>query len=184
MLKLGIVAIALLMPALVRADVADSAANGFTIKLAMTIQAMPHIVYDKLVHNVYEWWNPMHTFTGDSHNLSIDDKLGGCFCAMRPNGAGGIRHMEVINVEHQKSLVLSGALGPLQALAATGTLTIQLAPASDATKMSVVYAVGGYLPGGMNALAPIVNQVITEQFTRLKAVIETGHAENAKTDQK
>src|SRR5580700_4559534 len=151
MLKPGILAIALLTPALVRADVADSAANGFTIKLAMTIQAMPQIVYDKLVHNVYEWSNPMHTFTGDAHNLTIDDQLGGCFCERRPDGAGGIRHMEVINVEHQKSLVLSGALGPLQALAATGTLTIQLAPAGDTTKMGVVYAVGGYMPGGMNA---------------------------------
>jgi hypothetical protein len=36
----------------------------------------------------------------------------------------------------------------------------------------------------MNAIAPIVNEVLTEQFTRLKAVIETGHAESAKAVQK
>jgi len=177
MFKTGIIAVALLTPALVRADVADSAANGFTVKVAMTIQAMPQIVYDKLVHNVYEWWNPMHTYTGDSHNLTLEDKPGGCFCERRPNGTGGIRHMEVINVEHQKSLVLSGALGPLQALAATGTLTIGLAPAGDDTKLIAAYAVGGYMRGGMNTLAPIVDKVLTEQFTRLKSLIETGRAE-------
>jgi uncharacterized protein YndB with AHSA1/START domain len=174
MLKTGILAIALLMPALVRGDVADSAANGFTIKLAINIQATPTIVYDRLVHNVYQWWNPMHTFTGDARNLTIDDNLGGCFCEKRPNGAGGIRHMEVINVEHQKTLVLRGTLGPLQSLAATGTLTIQLAPSGDATKLGAVYAVGGYMPNGMNTWAAPVNEVLTEQFTRLKALIETG----------
>jgi len=104
----------------------------------------------------------------------------GCFCERRRNGAGDVRHMEVINVDRNKTLVLSGGLGPLQSLAATGTLTIQLAPAGDGTKLSVVYAVAGYQPNGMASWAAPVDSVITEQFTRLKSYVETGKPENGK----
>ena len=171
---------ALLAPSLVCADVADSAAGGFTVKVALAIQAAPDLVYAKLVNNVGDWWNPMHTFTGDAHMLTIADKPMGCFCERRMNGAGDVRHMEVINVDRNKTLVLSGGLGPLQSLAATGTLTIQLAPAGDGTKLSVVYAVAGYQPNGMASWAAPVDSVITEQFTRLKSYVETGKPENGK----
>jgi uncharacterized protein YndB with AHSA1/START domain len=171
----GGLAIALLTPGFAHADVADSAANGFTVKLAVTIQAPPQDVYRRLVHNVGDWWNPMHTFSGDSHNLSIDDKPMGCFCEKLPSG-GGVRHMEVVNADPGKTLVLTGGLGPLQSMAATGSLSIQLAAASGATKLTVVYAVTGYLPGGMNTFAAPVDSVITEQFMRLKSLIENGKA--------
>ena len=130
-------AIALLTPAFARADVADSAATGFTVKYAATIQAPPQQVYGRLVHNVGDWWNSMHTFSGDAHNLTIDDKPMGCFCEKLPGG-GGVRHMEIINVDPGKKLVLTGALGPLQSMAATGSMTIQLSAASGGTKVSVV----------------------------------------------
>ena len=68
------------------ADVLDSAANGFTVKTTLTIQATPEDVYKRLVHDVGEWWNPQHTFSGDAHNLSIDDKADGCFCEKLANG--------------------------------------------------------------------------------------------------
>jgi hypothetical protein len=55
----------------------------------------------------------MHTFSGDAHNLSIDDKATGCFCEKLASG-GGVRHMEVVCADPGKKLVLSGALGPLQ----------------------------------------------------------------------
>jgi uncharacterized protein YndB with AHSA1/START domain len=180
MSKLGFLAIALFVPVLARADVADSAANGFTVKLAVTIQATPQEVYARLVHNVGDWWNPAHTFSGNSHFLSIDDKPMGCFCERRQNGAGGIRHMEVINVDNGKTLVMTGLLGPLQPLAGTGTMSIELTPDGAGTKLSVVYALAGYMPTGLNAFAAPVDSVLTEQFTRLKSFIETGRPENEK----
>lgn len=180
MFKFGLLAVVLVAPVLSRADVADSAAGGFTIKIAMTIQAPPQVVYARLVNNVADWWNSMHTFTGDSHMLTIDDKPMGCFCERRLNGAGGIRHMEVVNVEHGKTLVLNGAIGPLQSLAVSGTLTIQLAATTAGTKLSAVYAVAGYQPNGMTSWAGPVDSVLTEQFTRLKSFVETGTPENGK----
>jgi hypothetical protein len=83
--------------------------------------------------------------------------------------------MEVIHVNPAKILVMTGALGPLQSLAATGTMTIQFSPAAGGTKLDVSYAVAGYLPGGMNSWAVPVDAMLTEQFTRLKTYIEQGN---------
>jgi uncharacterized protein YndB with AHSA1/START domain len=173
---LGIAAIALSMPTLSRADVADSASNGFTVKLAVTIRASPQEVYRRLVHNIGDWWDPAHTFSGDAHNLSIDDKPMGCFCEKLPDG-GGARHMQVVNADPDKVLVLTGGLGPLQSMAITGSMTIQLgAVRDDGTKVSVTYAVVGYSPAGINTLAAPVDSVLTLQFMRLKSFVETGKA--------
>lgn len=153
-------------------EVADSASNGFTVKIAVQIQAPPEAVYRRLIQ-VAGWWSPAHTFSQDAKNLSLDPKAGGCFCEVLPNG-GSVRHMQVLMVAPDKSLVLSGALGPLQALAATGTMSIELAPASGETKLTATYAVNGYLPAGMNTWAGPVDRVLGEQFSRLKNLVEHG----------
>ncbi len=180
MLKLGVMAATLalgmtagIVPAC--AAVVDSAANGFTVKSELNIQAPPQDVYGRFVHNFGDWWNSMHSFSGDAHNLSIDDKAMGCLCEKLPGG-GSVRHMEVVYADPGKKLVLSGALGPLLSVAATGSMTIQFDKAGDGTKLAVVYTVTGYLPAGMNTFAAPVDSVLTEQFTRLKSLIETGKA--------
>jgi uncharacterized protein YndB with AHSA1/START domain len=175
MFKLGLLTVAILAPSLACADVADSAANGFTVKLSVTIQAPPQEVYRRLVHNVGDWWNPMHTFSGDAHNLSMDDKAMGCFCEKLASG-GSVRHLEVVYADPGQKLVFSGALGPLQSIAATGSMTIQLTAAGAGTKVAVVYAVTGYMLAGMNTWAAPVDLVLTEQFTRLKSLSENGKA--------
>ncbi len=126
----------------IHAAVADSGPGGFTVKLELNIQAPPEEVYGRLVHNVGDWWSAAHTFSGESHNLSIDDKAMGCFCEKLADG-GSVRHMEVVNADPGKRLVFNGALGPLQSIAAAGSLTIQLAAAGEGTKLGVEYAVAG-----------------------------------------
>jgi uncharacterized protein YndB with AHSA1/START domain len=163
-----------LLPVGAGAAVADSSGNGFTVRIAVTIQAAPDEVYRRLVHNVGDWWSSAHTFSGDAHNLSIEAKPMGCFCEKLPNG-GGVRHLEVINLAPSKTLVLSGALGPLQSIAATGNMSFQLSAATGGTKLEVTYAVVGYLPAGMNTWAGPVDTVLTEQTTRLKNYVERGN---------
>ena len=158
-----------------QAEVVDSSTSGFTVQTTLTIQAPPDDVYRKFIRNIGDWWSPAHTFSGDPHNLSIEEKAAGCFCEKLPNG-GGVRHMEVVNLAPGKSVTLSGALGPLQSMAAAGTMTVQFSPAEGGTKLTVTYAVGGYTPGGMNALASAVDAVIAEQFTRLKNYVLHGVA--------
>jgi uncharacterized protein YndB with AHSA1/START domain len=155
------------------ASVADASANGFTVKVTVTVQAAPDAVYRALVQHVGDWWDPAHTFSRDAHNLSIDPKPMGCFCEKLPN-QGGVRHMEVIHIIPGKTLVMSGAIGPLQSLAASGTMTVGLEPANGGTKLEVIYALSGYLPAGLNTFAAPVDMVITQQFTRLKNYVEHG----------
>jgi hypothetical protein len=97
----------------------------------------------------------------------------GCFCEKLPN-QGGVRHMEVVRFAPGKTLVLSGALGPLQSMAVAANLTIQIAPAGTGAKLEATYAVTGYYPGGLNTLASPVDGVLNDQFTRLKNYIEHG----------
>jgi len=177
--RLSVQAIAVLslvaFPAWVNAAVTDSNANGFTVRLTLTIQAPPERVYGSLIHDVGEWWASDHTFSGDAHNLSIEEKPMGCFCE-KLSGNGGVRHMEVVNFSPGKTLVMIGGLGPLQSLATSGTMTVRLAPAGTGTQIDITYSVAGYLPGGMNSLAAPVDAVTTQQFTRLKNYVEHGNA--------
>jgi hypothetical protein len=156
----------------VGAEVVDSASNGFTVKTVLQIQGAPDAVFRSLIQ-VGSWWNSAHTFSGDAKNLSIEERPGGCFCEKLPNG-GGVRHMEVVNIAPGKALVLSGGLGPLQGIGASGAMSIQLAPAEGGTKLQVTYAVSGYLAAGMNTFAAPVNGVLAEQFGRLKNLVEHG----------
>jgi uncharacterized protein YndB with AHSA1/START domain len=156
------------------AEILDSAAGGFTVKTTLTIKAPPDEVYRRVVHNIGDWWDPMHTFSGDSHNLTIEERPGGCFCEKLPNN-GFMHNMEVVYVAPGKGIVLHGALGPMQTVAASGSMQIQLAPAQGATKLDVTYSVAGYLPKGMNTWAAPLDMVLAQQFTRLKNYIETGN---------
>jgi hypothetical protein len=179
MLKFGWLALALFAPVLGHAAVADEAANGFTIKLQYQIAALPEQVYQKFVHNVGDWWNPMHTFFGDAHNLSIDDKPMGCFCEKASNGRG-VRHLEVVFVKPGEILVMTGGLGPLQRLALTGSMSILFKQEGAGTKLEVQYAVTGYLPLGVNTWSIPADLMLTEQFTRFKSYVETGRPEMEK----
>lgn len=165
--------IVLLLAPCAMPDVVDSSGTGFTVKTTLNIQANPDAVYHTLIHNIGDWWSSEHSFSDNSHNLSIEEKVGGCFCEKLPSG-GGVRHMEVVFLAPGKTVRLIGALGPLQSLATTGSMTMQLSAVDGGTKLEVTYAVAGYLPAGMNTLAATVDSVVAEQFTRFKNYVEHG----------
>lgn len=155
------------------AEVLDSSAAGFTVKSTIQVRAAPDAVYRALVHDIGQWWDAEHTFSGDSHNLSIEEKPMGCFCEKLPN-QGGVRHMEVVRFVTGKTLVMTGALGPLQSMAVAGNMTIQISPAANGAMLEVTYAVTGYSHDGLNTLAATVDGVLNQQFTRLKNYVERG----------
>jgi uncharacterized protein YndB with AHSA1/START domain len=158
----------------VRAVVTQLTPAGFLVRLDTRIAGSPDRVYRALVGQVGEWWNAEHTYSGDSRNLSIDARPGGCFCERLPNG-GGVEHLRVIDVKPGEMLRMSGALGPLQASAVAGTMTWTLAAAGPATTVNLSYAVGGFRDGGFPAVAPAVDGVLLEQLQRLKRFVETGN---------
>ena len=171
-----------------RGDVLESAPGGFTVRITLSVQATPADVYRALVRNVGDWWNPEHTFSGNAHNLSIDDKAMGCFCEKLAD-QGSVRHLEVVYAAPGQSLRMTGGLGPLQGIAASGSLTIALARPADAaapnatapnattpnaTTVQVTYAVAGYQPTGMESWAAPVDAMLTDQFIRFKTFVEKG----------
>jgi uncharacterized protein YndB with AHSA1/START domain len=171
--SIGILALACAAaPHWLAADVLDSSAAGFTVKETINIQASPQDVYAK-IFKIGDWWSSAHTFSQDAHNLTLEEKVGGCFCEKFPGG-GGVKHMEVVNLAPAKTIVLHGTLGPLQSLAATGTMQIQLSAADGGTKVEISYAAAGYLPQGMNTWAAPVDTVLKMQVGRLKSFMEKG----------
>lgn len=172
--------VSLLSAIAAQAEVADSSQGGFTVKISTTIHDGPEDVYNRLVHNVGDWWSSEHTYSNDAHNLSLDDKVTGCFCEKLPGG-GGVRHGEVIMIMPNKLLVISGAIGPLQKFGTVGTMTFAIMPIHNDTRVELTYVVGGYASGGLETWAPIVDKVLSEQMSRLKSYAETGSPTAAAT---
>jgi len=149
------------------------APNGFLVKFEVSVNAPATKVYNALVGQIGSWWDSEHTYSGDAKNLSIDARPGGCFCEKLPNG-GGIEHARVIYVAPREILRLSGALGPLQPSGVAGTLTWKLTSSTDNTRVQLSYSVGGFIDGGFEKVAPLVESVLRQQLDRLKQFAETG----------
>jgi len=160
------------------AHAVEVASNGFVVRHERIIRASPAQVYDALVGKVGSWWNPQHTYSGDSKNLSIDPHPGGCFCERLPNG--GVEHMRVIHLRRNEMVRLAGGLGPLQASGVSGSLTWRLLPVDNGSKLELTYSVGGFVAGGFESIAPAVERVLGEQADRLKRFVETGIPSEAK----
>ena len=82
--------------------------------------------------------------------------------------------MTVVFNDPGKVLRLSGGLGPLQDMALVGAMTWTFKEAAGRTTIDVTYKVGGYVPGGMESLAKVVDGVLSAQLQRLKSFIDTG----------
>ena len=159
-----------------RADVVDTGPGGFTVRTTVEIDAPAMEVYRALVTEVGRWWSSDHTWFGDSSRLSIEAVPGGCFCERGSNGAG-VRHLTVVFADPGRLLRMTGGLGPLQEIAATGTMDWALTEKDGSigtTTLQLTYRVGGYLDGGLAGWAEPVDGVLREQVDRLKAWIETG----------
>jgi len=165
--------ILVMLPGTVGQSAPQVTPNGFLVKFEVSVNAPATKVYDALVGQIGSWWDSEHTYSGDAKNLSIDARPGGCFCEKLPNG-GGIEHARVIYVAPREVLRLSGALGPLQTSGVAGTLTWKLTGGTDNTRLQLSYSVGGFIDGGFEKMAPLVEDVLHQQLDRLKQFVETG----------
>ena len=154
------------------AAVVDVSPQGFEVTETADIAAPAAKVWAALVQPG-QWWSPVHTFSHDAHNLTLDLRPGGCWCETFPGG-GGVRHQTVIFFKPDQTLRLEGALGPFQAGGTAGHLTWTLVESRGRTALTETYDMGGYFPGGLQKDAPVVDSVLAEQIARLKRYIETG----------
>lgn len=146
------------------AAVKSATPAGFEVESRATVRATPAEAYAAL-GRIGRWWNSDHTYSGDAANLTLDLKAGGCMCEAIPADGGSIEHMRVVYARPGAALRLQGGLGPLQGEAVSGTLTWTLTPAAGGTEIVQTYIVGGNVRGGADKLAPLVDQVLAEQFS-------------------
>lgn len=155
------------------AAVVETSPSGFQLKYGAVFKAAPDVVYRALTEDVGDWWNPEHTFSGDAHNLHMDAHAQGCFCETLPKG-GSVKHLTVVFAAPGVALRLEGALGPLQAGGVSGSMTWAFEAKDGGTQVTLTYNVGGYMPGGLDKIAPAADGMLGEQFARFKSYVETG----------
>lgn len=170
-----------------RADVEQAEPGAIGVRVSVTVDAPAKKVWATLVEPK-TWWDKAHTWSGDAGNLSIEPKVGGCFCEKLPSN-GGVRHLTVEHVDPTKLLRMRGALGPMADMAVEGVLTITIAEDDKSadkkhpqTTLTFLYRVsGGGQKGGLDKLAKPVDEVITAQVMRLARVSEGKPATAAAT---
>jgi uncharacterized protein YndB with AHSA1/START domain len=155
------------------AEVLDAAPNGFTVRYQVEVAAERLAVYEAAVTQIGAWWSSDHTFSGNAKNLSMTTTVPGCFCESLGAGAGLV-HMIVSFVSPGAMLRLTGGLGPLGLMGVDGNMTWEFADTEAGTSVTLQYAVGGYMNGGLDSMAPAVDAVLAEAMDRLKAYVETG----------
>jgi uncharacterized protein YndB with AHSA1/START domain len=159
------------------AAVTDARLNGFAVEERVHIAAAPGKVYEALVHP-QNWWNAAHTFSGDSANLSLDAKAGGCFCEVLADG-GTVQHATVVYAQPGKALRLRGPLGPFQGEGVDSATTFTLKATSGGTDLILNNNVGGYMKGGFGKWPRASDAMLTDLVAHLKYFAETGSAMSA-----
>lgn len=169
-----------LAPATAAAEVVSAAETGFVTQSSATVSATPDEVWTVLVRPS-RYWNPEHTWYGRADQLFITFGPGGCFCEIvnaRPEDTLEdqvfVEHARVIFTDPGRLLRLSGAFGPMQGEALTGTLSVELAAADGGgTTVTWTYVVGGHARFSLPELAPVVDMVMTEQLMRMAQAVES-----------
>lgn len=156
----------------VRADVTDAAPGGFTVVNSTIIKASRADVWRAATIEVGAWWSSDHTVAGDASRLSLDATPNGCFCESFGEGAGVV-HMTVSWVSPGVILRLTGGLGPLGLQGVAGNMTWEFNTSDAGTEVTFTYVVGGYMQGGLDAVAAPVDNVVDDALQRLKAHVES-----------
>ena len=162
-------AIALVFAAPASAEVVTAASNGFEVRETVNLVVPPEIALASFAE-LPKWWDPEHTYSGDSANLSFELRPGSCFCERLPDG-GGVEHMRVAYVDPGKRVVLTGSLGPLLYEATTGVMDVKVKRAAGGSQFVVDYKVAGFANGGGEKLAVAVDEVLAGQMKRFRAYV-------------
>ena len=160
------------------AEVVSSAPNGFEVRAVRVVKGAPEQVWQQLAR-IGDWWDPEHTYSGKATNLSLSLETGACFCEAIPAGtqagndgataaAGMVIHGRVLMAMPYRSVTLDSSLGPILDEGATGRLKWTLKPVDGGTEVTQTYVVGGYVRGGADKFAPIVDMVLGQALQRLQ----------------
>ena len=154
------------------AEVVATSENGFVTKASARVAASPRQAWLALI-KPGDWWNDSHTWSADASNMTLVPNAGGCFCEKIPGEGdipldGSSQHAIVVQAVPDKALRLRGGLGPLQAVPATGVLTITLHEIDGGTRIDWEYNVGGPMGFPIAQISKAVDGVMTQQLIGLR----------------
>ena len=145
------------------AEVVKSAADGFIIQHNVSITHDKAKVFQTMTDKVGDWWNPDHSFSGNSGNMLIDAD---CFCERWDGNL--VRHLNTTIWLENSKVVMQGGLGPLKELGLDGTMVWSVSSAEEGgTNLSWKYYVNGFSEADLINLATVVDGVLKEQIGRL-----------------
>jgi uncharacterized protein YndB with AHSA1/START domain len=165
----GLLGVVLLSSAPASAAVVQSGPNGFSITHSVNLVVPPGQAF-AAIGELPRWWDKDHTYSGDSANLSMSLRAGGCFCERLEKG-GGIEHMRVTLVQPGERVVMTGALGPLLYEGVSGVMDLKVERIAGGAKVTINYRAGGFANGNAAALAPIVDKVLGEQIRHYREYV-------------
>ena len=146
-------------------EVKDATPSGFSVENSVLIAATPARVWQAMTADIDHWWPKDHSWWGQAATLSIDARAGGCFCERA--GAQQAQHLQVVFVDPEKTLRMTGGLGPMQGMGLHGVAEWTLQAEGTSTRVSWRYRAGGYSPDDLSALAPVVDKVQAHQLDGL-----------------
>jgi uncharacterized protein YndB with AHSA1/START domain len=156
------------------ADTSQVSPTGFTSSFREEVQATPAAAWQAITQ-LPRWWSDAHTWSGSAANMSLAGQAGGCWCERWSDAAGqahSVMHGQVVLLQPGRVMRLFANLGPLQELPVQGVLTLVTGVTEGRTLLRLTYRVAGPPDAGLEKLAPAVDQVLAEQFRRLKALAE------------
>jgi len=168
-MRRGFLGMALLASMPASAAVVQSGPNGFVVRHTVNLVIPPEQAY-AAIGELPRWWDKDHTYSGDSANLSMSLKAGGCFCERLEKG-GGIEHMHVTLVQPGERVVMTGALGPLLYEGVSGVMDLKIEKIAGGAKVTMDYRAAGFANGNAATLAPIVDKVLGEQIRHYREYV-------------
>ena len=148
-----------------RAEVRQASGNGFELENSALVQAPADKVWEAMTAGIDHWWPKDHSWWGSESTLRLDARAGGCFCEIA--GAQQAQHLQVVFVDPQKTLRMTGGLGPMQGMGLHGVAEWTLQAKGPSTRVTWRYRAGGYSPDDLGALAPVVDKVQAQQLDGL-----------------
>lgn len=128
-----IFALALVASPPVSGEVIEATDTHYRLSLSATASSPPAELWNRLVHPE-RWWNPLHSYSGQAENLSLDARAGGLW---REDWDGGsVAHGRVLLVREEQLLRMEALFGPLQGIGAYVVWTITITAEGDGSRVT------------------------------------------------
>lgn len=156
------------LPLVAHGAVTSADPQGFTLTITHDSKLAPAAAWQRFVGEIGQWWEPSHSYSGQTGRMTIDPVAGGCFCE-RLDGGGWVQHGVVMYAAPGAALRLSAPLGPLQEMPVVAILTVTFKPQGEGTRVEAVFRAHGAFTEDAAKLAPVVDYVLDTQFKRFAA---------------